>query len=227
MAKRSRTIARWQAIRRFTLGDSRNRILVAGILVMAADTATILSGAGMGTALGDPFRIGAGAIGGVGTILQILVGSKPVTDRHAFLRSLTALKIVFLIKALAAASLIVSGLTIARYSEAVLGFWIALAFLIKALVREKGETITPALQAGMPDASAADSRLAWAKCLLWRYAKDLRGKPIRLGSDMLSVTALLVVLEAIYAADIFRFATGLLLMASNLVFRDVRKSDFS
>ncbi len=214
--------------RQLAMMDSRNRVLAAGILTLAADAMTMLSGAGLGTAVGDPFRIGAGAVGSGGTTLQVLIGMKRVSDRHDFLRSLTALRLVFLIKAAAAMSLIVSGLVVARYTESVLGFWIASAFLIKALVKEKADLLDPPAQAEHVPA-VRGSRLDPKRVFrtLSRYLKEVRGRPIKLGSDMLNVTALLVVLEAIVAYDVFRFVCGLLLMASNVVFRDVKKSDFS
>ncbi len=208
--------------------DSRNRVLVAGLLTLAGDAMTMLSGAGLGTAVGDRFRIGAGAIGSGGTLFQVLIGTKRVSDRFGFLRSLAALRLVFLVKALAATSLIVSGLTVARYTEAVLGFWIALAFLIKALVKEKADLADPPAAAdGVCSGPGRRPGLKRGLRRLRRYLKEVRGRPIRLGSDMLNVTALLVVLEAIVAYDVFRFLCGLFLLSSNLVFREVKKSDFA
>lgn len=203
------------------LSVSRARTQLAGVFRLGSHTMLMMSGLGYG-AKASPLRVAAG---GIGFPAAAMVTAFASTDKgnssHSALESFRPHNLINTyadLNATSALFLMASGFHMNRKTEMLAGAWTASAFILKRIMPETPDDQRRPLKKKHDDALHIQGTID-------QYVDDVEHRPVKLASDMLQVSAGLVLLDAITHRDIARGISGVLLGASNFCMRETYKSD--
>lgn len=209
----------------------RNRASMSGALRMVSHGMLIASGLGVATQR-SPWRVASGGIGlGAATYLSLFgkrpepmpEGSAPAGAVHTG----NVVETYSSINMLSGLCLLASGISQRHRTEMLAGAWCTSAFAIKRFAPEYSPP--PSERAPMPPLdrdTPCESRVLGVEGRVRRYLHDVAGNPVKLGSDMLQVSAGMVLVDAIARKDVIRGLSGVVLAGSNYMMRETRRSDF-
>ncbi len=200
-----------------------NRPAVAGVFRMVSHGALIGSGLGIGTKPSG-WRAAAGVSGLSAASMLAMYGAKPSGPmhdaQHNVIGNYAGINIV------SGLCLFASGLKTGRQTEAFAGAWTTTAFAIKKWMPENGagqETSAPHFDENTPTHTKAQGLAGQAK----HYMEEIQHRPVKLGADMLQVSAVLVMTDAIMHRDPMRAISAVCLAASNYAIRESKRSDYA
>lgn len=207
--------------------DSKTRMITAGAVRMIADLLTIFSGSGFSNVQSSFGRVCAGSLGLLSSSSEIALGFNAIADRMPDIVKKNRLELVSLTAMMAGMFLIKSGIDTGRPVEAFLGAWIATSFGIQTFAPEGNIS------------EDEEPQCLTVKEKFTSYAKQ----PVKLGSDMLSFSAYIMLFDSLVASgfsegvpssladfstkvDWARVGTTTLLILCNYIRRDINKNDF-
>jgi hypothetical protein len=200
------------------LDESRAR--VAGVSRLFSHGMVITSGMGVG-ATASPMRVATGLLGMSASVYLALFGKKLSPEEKETSEGRKVVENASFIYMASGLTLLVSGLLSKRPMEAFAGAWTASAFAIQRFLPE-GKKPEQSVQFD----NAGHAHTVGVTGQGRSYVQDLLAHPVRLGSDMLQLSAFLVLADGISNRDKARTISGLCLGVSNLMLRGVRKDDF-
>lgn len=211
----------------------QNRTTVAGLMRVISHSMMIASGLGIGVA-GSKWRVATGVSGLAGASFLTLSGSSSeCADKSGKEREFCfservqpghVIETYAAISTLSGLCLLASGLATGRKTEAFSGAWTTAAFIIKGAMPERRDHTSD--MPGFDKNAPTQSTLAGVGGKAGGYLQAVRENPVKLGSDMLQVSAGIVMLDAIIHRDLMRGISAVCLATSNYAMREVKRSDY-
>ncbi|MGE0753576.1 MAG: hypothetical protein AB7L92_00270 [Alphaproteobacteria bacterium] len=211
-----------------------NQYRVAGTIRMLSHGLVIVSGMGVGTKP-SPLRAATGGLGVLGAAFLATFGEaesgKAANDAKAGfvdrLRPAYVGRTYYGILAASAACLVASGVMKKRTTETMAGLWTLAWTGYGAVMPERLERAGPLVFDNSPTSHKTEGYATRERGKHADKVKhDYAANPKKLASDMLQLSALLVLFDGLSNKDMARALSGICLGTSNFILREMRDENF-